>query len=359
MTTTTAPATDGPMLAGRRFKVRFLGRRGTWLWLVGTGAVCGAAWALVALPARGDAGAMRSWYLWSGNVLLALFLATMLFVVRKWSIKLPYFRDFGRASGKTTDACWAAIQELNAKVRKGAFANDAEILAAADETLRKFGTEKIQRAELKTLNVGGKAVRFVDLRKKEPFGRLEPWLEMHMGVGVVACVGVLLHADFALRHPVGWTLFAGSMIVLVTGLVGALLYRIVPERLAKADAGIPYEEAGVARENHQSSIEGVLATLDEKLRLELSTLAVPAPTREALAQRSSSVMARIAASHPESVDLARDLLVMAGSRDELLWSTAQARRYDFWLRLWRWIHVPVSALLFFVIALHVLAVLWF
>jgi hypothetical protein len=71
------------------------------------------------------------------------------------------------------------------------------------------------------------------------------------------------------------------------------------------------------------------------------------------------VLAKAFTVSPESADLARDLVVMAGSRDELLWSTAASRRLDFWLKLWRWIHVPVSAALFFVIALHVWAVLWY
>ena len=112
-------------LENRRFAVRFMGRAGTWLWLLGTGAIAGAAWALFALPARGSPSAERSWYLWSGNVLLALFIATMLFVARKWSIKLAYFRDYGRSGPGEGDATWAAVQELNAKVRKGAFKDDA------------------------------------------------------------------------------------------------------------------------------------------------------------------------------------------------------------------------------------------
>jgi hypothetical protein len=358
MTTQTAPAA-APMLAHRRFAVRFLGRPGAWLWFAGTGVVAAAAWALVALPARGVPSAQRSWYLWSGNVVLLLFVATMAFVARKWSIKLAYFRNFGRAPAERADACWAAIQELNAKIRKGAFAGDAEIRAAADETLARFGVAKIQRAELRSIDVGGKRVVFVQLAKKEPFGRLEPWLEMHMGVGVVACVGVLLHADFALRHPIGWSLFLLSMIVLVTGLVGAVLYRVVPEKLVKADAGIPYEEAGVARENYQSCIEGVIATLDEKLRPAFAPLLAPAATPQALAERATSVMREVAASNPQSADIARDLVVMAGSRDNLIWSTAPARRYDFWLRLWRWVHAPVSVILFFLIALHVWVVVWY
>jgi len=347
------------MLANRRFAVRFLGRRGTWLWLAGTGVVAAAAWALVAVPARGDPSAQRSWYLWSGNVVLLLFVATMAFVLRKWSIKLAWFRDFGRAPAERADACWAAVQELNSKIRKGAFSGDAEIRAAADETLARFGVANIQRAELRVLDVAGRRIVYVQLAKKEPFGRLEPWLEMHMGVGVVACVAVLLHADFALRHAVGWSLFALSMVVLVTGLVGAALYRVVPSMLVKADADIPYEEAGVARENYQRCIEGVVATLDEKLRPHFAPLLVPAASLEALAERAAAVMREVAASHPQSADVARDLVVMAGSRDSLLWSTAQARRYDLWLRLWRWIHAPVSVALFFLIALHVWVVLWY
>src|SRR5205814_7554276 len=122
---------------------------------------------------------------------------------------------------------------------------------------------------VRSADVGGNRVLYVQLRKKEPFGRLEPWLEMHMGLGTVACLAVLLHADFALRHPIGWALLVGSMIVLGTGLLGAALYRVVPEKLAKADAGIPYEEAGVARENYQLCIEGVLATLEEPLKAHL------------------------------------------------------------------------------------------
>lgn len=353
-----ARSAEGGILSGRRFAVRFLGRRGTWIWFAGTAALSAAAWVLVALPARGSPEAQRTWYLWSGNVLLALFVATMLFVARKWSIKLAWFRHFGAQTGASKDASFTAIQELNAKIRKGAFASDAEIRAAAADALRRAGTAGIERAELRTLTVGGRAQKVVTLCKKEPFGRLEAWLEMHMGVGTVACVAVLLHADMALRHPIGWTLLVLSFVVLVTGLVGAVLYRSIPEKLARADTGIPYEEAGVARENYQSCVEGVLATLDDAARAPLAELAAPATSHEALASRSAAVLT--AAGRGGGVpDVARDLVVMAGSRDHLAFTTVEARRYDLWLRVWRWIHVPVSVALFFVIALHVWAVVWY
>ncbi len=344
-------------LRNRRFKVRFLGRPWTWVWLVATGVPAAAGWYLMALPARGAPVEQRSWFLWSGNLLLALFVATVLFSARKWSIRLPFFRDLGRANRRMADAAFVGIQEVNRRIRQGAYASDAEIVAAAQEILERNGTAKVQRVELRTLRAGDRDVKYVGLVKREPLGRLEPWLEMHMGVGIVACVAVWLHADFVLRHHVGWLLVVLSTVVLLSGLAGALFFRVLPPLLTKADPGIPYEEAGIAQEAYEDCIDGILATLDEALREELAALRRPAASRTELKKRNDELLARVMAAHPGDAELIRDLAVMAGSRDYLGWNTAVALRLDFLMRLWRWIHVPISVALFFVIALHVLQVL--
>ncbi len=346
-------------LAHRRFAVRFLGRPWTWLWLLATGLPFGAGWYLVAMPARGSPGAQRAWFLWSGNVLLVLFVGTVLFSARKWSIKLPFFRDFGRVSRRMADAAFVEIQDLNRKIRQGAYTADGDITAAAHEILERNGMAKVQRAELRLLTVAGKPVRYVGVAKREPFGRLEPWLEMHMGVGIVACLAVWLHADFVLWHHVGWTLIALSMLVLVSGLLGALFFRVLPPRMAHADPGIPYEEAGVARETYEACLNGIIATLEQPLRTELAALRRSTGTPGTLRRRNDELLGRLAAAHPEDAEMIRDLAVMSGSRDYLAWTSAAARRLDFLMRLWRWVHVPLSVLLFFVIALHVWQVIWY
>ena len=114
----TAVAT--PQLKGRRFTVRFLGRPWAWLWFLGTGIPAALGWYLVAVPARGSPADERSWFLWSGNLLLALFVLTILFSARKWSIRLPFFRDFGRASRRMDDAAFKEIQDLNRDIKRGA-----------------------------------------------------------------------------------------------------------------------------------------------------------------------------------------------------------------------------------------------
>lgn len=346
-------------LLNRRFAVRFLGRPGAWIWLAAVLLPGVAAWVWMNSALRGFAGDERTWFLWSGNVVLALFVATLGFVLRKWSVKLKFFRDWGRAPRGMVDSCWSEIQLLNKKVRSGAYANDAEILAAADEVMRRFQVEKIQRAEIRTADIGGKTVRFVQLRKREPLGRLEPWLEMHMGVGAAACVGVWFHADGVLRHPLGWVLLVGSGVLLVTGVVLAVMYRVLPPKLAQEGGEIPFEEAGVARENYEACIAGVAGTMPPELQSEVREMFARTTSFEDLRKRSEGVLTRVAVKFPEQAELVRDVIVMAGTRDHLLWTTAAARRIDFQLRLWRWIHVPVSIFVYFAIALHVGLVLWY
>jgi len=346
-------------LRGQRFAVRFLGRPWAWVWLAGSGALAGVSWYLMAFTRRDSPGDLRSWFLWSGNFLLAFFVITVLFSLRKWSVKFPILRDLGRAPPKRGDEAFEEVQGLNEKIRRGAYADDASILAAAREILARHRVEGMLRPELLPDGKAAATERSVRLVKREPLGRLEPWLEMHVGLGTVACVGILLHADFALRHPVGWALFLLTTFVFVTGVVGAVLYRALPPKQAEADPGIPFEEAGVAREAHDACLAGVVAHVeDEGLRKELQALLPDdAPREEVLRERSRALEARLRASHPAETETVRNLLALSGARSFLRWNTDRARRYDLWMKLWRWVHVPVSVALFFALVVHVWMVL--
>src|SRR5437879_9890096 len=132
---------EAARLKDRRFAVRFLGRRVAWLWLAAILVPGFALWVWAQHALRGFAADERTWALWSGNVVLVLFLATLGFVLRKWSVKLKAFRDLGRAPESMVDACWAEIQLLNKNIAKGAFAGDDEILSAAAVVLRRFGVQ--------------------------------------------------------------------------------------------------------------------------------------------------------------------------------------------------------------------------
>lgn len=347
----------GIELRGRRFAVRFLGRPWAWLAFAALALPFGAAWWLLAKPAREEG--LRSWQLWSGNLLVLLFAVTFLFSLRKWSLRLPFFRDFGRTEPERADACWSAIEGLNGRIRQGAFPDDAGILAEARAVLRRFRVDGALKPILREAKGSTGTVRLVDLVKKEPFGRLEPWLEMHLGVGTASCLAVLLHADFALRHPVGWALLVLSALVLAAGVVGAWLFRVLPVRMAAADPGIPYEEAGVARQMLQQCIVGILGKVPAEIAGPCAALLRPAADAEDLRRRADELLPPLSTKFPDRASLLRDLVVMAGTRDRLDWSTRRSRRLETQMRLWRWIHVPASVALVFVLGLHVLLVIWY
>jgi len=348
----------GIPLEGRRFAVRFLGRPWAWLAFAAVAVPAGAAWALAARPARAG-GDLRSWHLWSGNLLVVLFVVVFLFSLRKWMLRLPFFRDFGRASPERADACWSEIEGLNGRIRRGAYADDAAILAEARGLLRRFRVDGALKPVLHDVAGRDGTVRAVDLVKKEPFGRLEPWLEVHLGVGTAACIAVLLHADFALRHPVGWALLVLSALVLAAGIAGAWLFRALPVKMAAADPGIPFEEAGVARGMLQDCVAGILAKLPPDLGGPLAVLLRPAADGEELRRRAEEILPPLAAKAPDRASLLRDVVVMAGTRDRLEWSTRRSRRLETTMRIWRWIHVPASIALVFVLGLHVVLVIWY
>jgi hypothetical protein len=339
-------------LRDRRFAVRFLGRPGAWVWMAAAGLLCVGAWLAFGVPSRDALLGRRAWFLWSGNGLLAMFVVTLAFSLRRWSIKLPRVRDHRRTPAAAVEASGIELEELNQRVRSGAYAGEAEIGQAAADLLARLGVRSLRPV----LERDGDRVTGVRLEKREPFGRLETWLEMHIGVGTIACAGVLFHADFVVRHPLGWTMVLLSAVVLVSGVAGIVLYRVVPPLLSRADAGIPFEEATVARQSYQECIVGVLSTVGPAERKALAPAGRAAATGPDLERRNRALVENAPA---DLAPLPRDLAVMAGSRDRLGASTARARRLAVALRLWKWVHVPVSLVLCFAVLLHILSVLYF
>ena len=76
-----------------------------------------------------------------------------------------------------------------------------------------------------------------------------------------------------------------------------------------------------------------------------------------LRERYRTLEERLRASHPKESETIRNVLTVAGTRAFLRWNTERARRLDLWMRVWRWVHVPVSVALFFLVTVHVWMVL--
>ncbi len=133
----------------------------------------------------------------------------------------------------------------------------------------------------------------------------------------------------------------------------------MPVKMAAADPGIPFEEAGVARLMLQECIEGILAKLPPEMAEPLGVLHRPARGPDDLRRRAEEILPPLTAKFPDKGPLLRDLVVMAGTRDRLEWSTRRSRQLELRMRIWRWVHVPASIALVLLLGLHVILVIWY
>jgi hypothetical protein len=100
-----------------------------------------------------------------------------------------------------------------------------------------------------------------NIRKKLPFlplGKSEHWLQFHIYAGFFTVVLFLIHLNF--RVPTGW--FEGTLAwfyVLVTGsgIVGLVLSRVLPRRLATRGGEVIYEKIPALRHALRQSAEAL------------------------------------------------------------------------------------------------------
>jgi hypothetical protein len=253
------------------------------------------------------------------------------------------------------DQMWSGLNEINRKIAARQLVAPRDILAQAKAVLVANHVDGIRRVELLELRAHtGEVVRSVVAHHREPFGRLEAWLELHASLGAVACVGVLLHADFVVRSSLGIAMTFLSLVVLLSGIAGLVLYRIAPARLAKEEFGIPFEEAGTVLADWSAALAVVERRLPQPLRERLAKFLPAGP-----AGRMLEVKDFLKTEPAETAAAARDVLVLAGTRAALLRATHPSRRIDLWLHVWRWVHVPLSIVLLALVVIHLLQVGWF
>lgn len=253
------------------------------------------------------------------------------------------------------DQMWSGLNEINRKIAARQLVAPHDILAQAKSVLVANHVDGIRRVELLELRAPtGEVVRNVVAHHREPFGRLEAWLELHASLGAVACVGVLLHADFVVRSSLGIAMTLLAFVVLLSGIAGLVLYRIAPARLAKEDFGIPFEEAGTVLADWSAALSVVERRLPQPLRERLAKFLPAGP-----AGRMLEVKDFLKSEPQETATAARDVLVLAGTRAALLRATSPSRRIDLWLHAWRWVHVPLSIVLLALVVIHLLQVGWF
>jgi hypothetical protein len=204
------------------------------------------------------------------------------------------------------------------------------------------------------------------------WGTLEGWLQCHIYLGLLAAVLILFHTGFRFHDKVALAAFAVLLMVVASGVWGAVVYTTMPRRLTEVEGDLAPE--AMAEQLNQlartmARLSSGRSTPFQKVCEGLLAESVPdrfAGWRMLLGGRRSkpkdeaspwaAQLARVPAGEQEEL---RQLLVLARQRRELDQRLVAQQRYRNVLDVWLYLHVPLSIALVVLIAAHLIAVFFF
>jgi hypothetical protein len=208
---------------------------------------------------------------------------------------------------------------------------------------------------------------------RSTFGTLEAWLQSHIYLGLLAAVLILFHTGFRFEDKVAVSAFAVLLIVVVSGVWGALVYTSVPRRLTEVEGDLAPERmaeqlnqlartmarlASGRSAPFQKVCEGLLAESVPE-RLAGWRILFGAGKRRKGGDEAAPWAAHLSRVPAEEQEELRQLLVLARQRRELHQRLIAQQRYRNLLDVWLYVHVPLSIALVVLVAAHLMAVFFF
>lgn len=216
------------------------------------------------------------------------------------------------------------------------------------------------------------------LRKRSyrsTWGTLDGWLQAHIYLGMATVPVVLLHTGFRFEDMLATSALVVMILVVLSGLVGAALYTALPRRLTVVAAGSDDPEETAARlESLRRSMAQLAAGKSAAFRNihgKLEKEAEPGPLagwrlvffgggeRPGSPGEEKDFGPLLALVDDGEREALRKLLVLGRQRRELHQRLRYRQRYKNLLESWLWLHVPLTGLLVALLAVHIVAALWF
>jgi predicted membrane channel-forming protein YqfA (hemolysin III family) len=215
---------------------------------------------------------------------------------------------------------------------------------------------------------------FFGIRKRwyrSTFGTLEQWLQSHIYLGVVVFVILLFHTGGRFHDRIAvWTLVLAGIVV-VSGIVGAILYVTVPRLLTEVESNLTVDEISDQLNQLARSMARIASGRSaafQRIHDELVRQTTPGGlagwrlllSRLGRKKQQESAWARLIALVPkEEQEELRQMLVISRQRRELLLRLIFQQRYKNVLEFWLYVHVPFTVALLVMSAVHVAAVFYY
>lgn len=205
------------------------------------------------------------------------------------------------------------------------------------------------------------------------WGTLEGWLQAHIYLGLLTAFLILFHTGFRFHDKVALAAFGVLLMVVISGLWGAVVYTSVPRLLTEVEGdlapavmaeqinqlGRTMTRLAVPRSApFQKVCEGLLAELVPD-RLAGWRLLFGGGRRKPGGDGASPWAAQLARVPPAEQEDLRQLLVLARQRRELNQRLLVQQRYRNLLDVWLYLHVPLSIALVVLVAAHLIGVFFF
>ena len=215
----------------------------------------------------------------------------------------------------------------------------------------------------------------LDIQRREWVGRLEIWYYWHLMLGCLSILLILTHAGFRFGNLVATLAFVFLVGVVLTGIIGYFIYRVVPpaltkveERVEKIPEELQQELEEVTKElasviegksdafcqvyHQETAIPGI--SLQPSLRWLWGPREIARDT--ARPDRLRMIVTDIPG--PEQEDFRR-MIRLVFQKEKLEVSLYPQLRYAYLLKAWLTLHIPLTAGLMIFSLVHILAILYY
>ncbi len=203
-------------------------------------------------------------------------------------------------------------------------------------------------------------------------GTLQGWLSAHVYLGLLTLLVIPLHAGFRFGWDVHTLAFVLLAIVVLSGVGGVLLYRILPSRLTKFEARQQADKIDpqLARllADMRALVKDKSNALVDIYRAELAASQQRMPsgwsllrgqTRDVLAERSADLAAKAAVVPLEEQATFQVLSQLLLKKAQLEFNLLQQMQLRNALKAWLYVHVPVSIAMVCAVVVHLIVVFWY
>ena len=214
---------------------------------------------------------------------------------------------------------------------------------------------------------------YLGIRKRSyssSLGTLQGWVSAHVYLGSLTLLLIPLHAGFRFGWDVHTLAFALLVVVVLSGIVGIVLYKNVPSRLTKLEAGLQADkidgEMGRLLVDMRALVKDKSDALVQLYKSEIATLQKARPQgwslllrgqgSDLLALRSKDLAKKVSSIPSEDQAAFQILSQLLLKRAQLELNLMRQMRLRNALQAWLYVHVPVSIALVVTVGLHLVMV---